>query len=69
MIDFAKTANGTRGSALYCDKNGTLCEGLEELFRFSPESGAMDSKIQEVALVGTEIQVRWRDVRPLPRVR
>lgn len=66
MIDFAKTANGTRGSALYCDKSGTLCEGLEELFRFSPESGAMDLKIQEVALVGTEMQVRWRDVRPLP---
>ena len=66
MIDFAYTVGGTRGSALYCDKHGELREGLDELFRFSPESGATGTRIQEVALVGKEMQVRWRNVRPLP---
>ncbi len=66
MIDFARVANGTRGSALYCNKHGALREGLDELFRFAPESGATNTKIQEVCACNEDMQVRWRDVRPIP---
>ncbi|MBQ9773155.1 MAG: FAD-binding protein [Clostridia bacterium] len=66
MIDFSKSVSGTRGSALYCDKNGDLREGLEELFRFSPAGDGMNGKIQEVAYSGKEMEVTWRNVRPLP---
>lgn len=66
MINFVQTAGGTRGSALYFDERGELREGLDELFRFSPECGATASKIQEIFLSENEIKIHWRNVRPIP---
>ena len=66
LIDFAETVGATRGSALYGDKNGELREGLEELFRFTVESGDSFKKIQEVKLCEDKLSATtlWRDVRP-----
>lgn len=66
MIDFSKTVGTTRGSALYCDKAGDLREGLEELFRFRLDATGTNGSIQQVQLNGTEAQVTWRPVRPMP---
>ena len=67
MIDFAQGGYGTRGSALYCDKHGELRAGLEEAFRFSPDTErATYGKIQTIAFDGGQMQVHWRDVRPIP---
>lgn len=66
MIDFSVYADGTRGSALYCDKSGYKRDGLEELFRFKNESGATSKQIQEVYYSKGELSVFWRNVRPIP---
>lgn len=66
MIDFSVYADGTRGSALYCDQSGYKRNGLDELFRLKNESGATSEQIQEVYYSGGEISVLWRDVRPIP---
>ena len=67
MLDFAVHADGTRGSALYGDAQGELREGLEELFRMKPESGATGAQVQEVFRADGAVQTRWRAVRPLPQ--
>ena len=67
MLDFAKTVGKTRGSALYCDKNGNLRKGLNELFRFSLEDGSTFTKVQEISLQNGECQADWREVRPMPQ--
>ena len=66
MIDFSKTVGTTRGSALYCDKAGDLREGLEELFRFRLDATGTNASIQQVRLTGSEAQIQWRPVRPMP---
>lgn len=66
MIDYAKTVGRTRGSALYYDECGTLREGLEEIFRFSPDNGNMNNKVQETLYDGYGFRTFWRDVRPIP---
>ena len=67
MMDFARTADGTRGSALYCDSTGDKREGLEELFRMRIESGATGGKIQEIDYRDGAFSARWRDTRPIPQ--
>lgn len=67
MIDFAKTVGETRGSALYFDSNGQLREGLDEMFRFQPDSGKAKHKIQHVSMQNNRCAVRWRDIRPIPK--
>ena len=68
MVNFAGEVGATRGSALYCDKDGALRAGLDELFRFKLESGDTARRVQEVTYDRTTggCTVLWRDVRPLP---
>ena len=66
MIDFSKTVGTTRGSALYCDENGSLREGLEELFRFRLDATGTNGSIQQVRLVDGKAELSWRPVRPMP---
>lgn len=61
MEYFGKTC----GSALYYDPNGSLRDGLEEVFRFTPDDGTINGTIQEIAY-GGECTVNYRPVRPLP---
>lgn len=65
MRDFAKTANMSRGSALYTSSYGvTPVEGCD-IFTFVPYDGSLNAKVQEVCY-GDECTASWRDVVPLP---
>ncbi len=66
FLDFAEQGKGTRGSALYGDRNGDLREGLNEIFRFKLGGGETYQKVQEVSFDGEKCSVSWREVRPLP---
>lgn len=66
MADFSETVGATRGSALYCDENGDLRQGLEELFRFRLETAGTGEKIQQVRYADGICTAFWRPVRPLP---
>lgn len=66
MADFSETVGATRGSALYCDQNGQLRQGLDELFRFRPETVGTAGKIQQVRYADGICTAFWRPVRPLP---
>ena len=66
MVDFAETLGATRGSALYTDGAGALRKGLEEVFRFVPETTFSGNRIQQVRYAERQFACFWRDVRPLP---
>ena len=66
MLNYSEKVTGTRGSSLCFDKNGSLREGLEEIFRFSEEDGKSRSMIQEVVLKDGVFECNWRSVRPIP---
>ncbi|MBQ8606006.1 MAG: FAD-binding protein [Clostridia bacterium] len=65
MIDFADFVKSTRGSALYTDKDGSLREGLPELFRLRTDNTFAD-KVQSIRKTESGFEIEWRDVRPLP---
>ncbi len=67
MINYSQTVGDTRGSALYFDKNGKLCDGLEETFRFNEENGNTRNKVQETVLCKNGFESSWRNVRPIPQ--
>ncbi|MBP5273660.1 MAG: oxidoreductase, partial [Abditibacteriota bacterium] len=66
-IDYSETAGATRGSALYRDKGGLLREGLDELFRFTPETKYSGDKVQQIRKEGGSFKTAWRPVRPIPK--
>ncbi len=66
LLDYAETVGDTRGSSLYYDENGALREGLDELFRFTPEREYSGGRIQETVLVDGAFKCEWRDVRKIP---
>ena len=66
MIDYAENGDGTRGSALYYDSDGDLRDGLEEVFRFSPECGNTRAYVQETSLDGDTFSCVSRPVRDIP---
>ena len=66
MLDYAHTADGTRGSSLIYDETGDLRDGLDEFFRFRSASGTAGNNIQQVALTPEGFETSWRPVRPLP---
>ena len=66
MADFSENVGATRGSALYCDRNGQLRQGLDELFRFRPETVGTAGRIQQVRYADGTCTAFWREVRPLP---
>ena len=67
MIDYNDKVGGTRGSSLCYDANGQLRKGLEEIFRFTEETGETRGKIQETVLTEAGFVSVWRDVRPIPQ--
>lgn len=66
LIDFSEAVGATRGSALICDRNGILRDGLEELFRFKPDTDTAYGRIQQVFKNGDSFKVLWRNVRSIP---
>lgn len=66
MIDFIKTAGVTRGSALYCDPKGEKREKLEEIFRFTSDTGETFKKVQNTLKTEKGFRNVWRNVRPIP---
>ncbi len=67
FLDFAKSGQGTRGSALYCDSNGTLRDGLDELFRFKEGGTETYGTVQEVRFCLNSCVLSHRPVRPIPK--
>lgn len=67
MINYAETVKDTRGSSLCFDENGNLRNGLEEVFRFTEESGASRLKVQETVITENGFTSSWRNVRPIPQ--
>ena len=66
MIDYAARSGGSRGSALYTDPDGELREGLEEIFRMSPENEKLRTSVQTVEMRGDRFALWWRPVRKIP---
>ncbi len=66
MLDFSERSGFTRGSALYYNKDGRLCDGLDELFRFVPDDGGLNGQIQQLILENGKLRAYWRDARPIP---
>ncbi len=67
MIDYSETIGDTRGSSLCFDDKGTLRDGLEEIFRFTEESGNTKTSVQETFLTENGFESCWREVRPIPQ--
>lgn len=65
MLDYLSVSDGTRGSSLCYNEHGTLRKGLEEMFRFKTESGALSNKVQQVKKESGGFVASWREVRPL----
>lgn len=66
FLNYAEVIGDTRGSALYYNKKGELRQGLEEVFRFTAESGESVKKIQETFYENGAVVCKWRSVRPIP---
>ncbi len=66
MLDFAKVQGATRGSSLNYDPEGDLRDGLEEMFRFTPDRSSKFDQIQEIHPLNSGFEAVWRLVRPIP---
>lgn len=68
MLDYMRTGGGSRGSALYLDKEGAMAiKGLGADFNSRPPDLSKADLIQEVRWHGGELLFSWRPVRPLPK--
>lgn len=68
MVDYVKRGGGSRGSALYTDRDGKDGdEKLPRMFRCTRDEGALGQVIQEVFLEGDVCRAGWRPVRPIPQ--
>ena len=69
MLDYAKSSAGSRGAALYTDKNGRRPDlKLPELYRCRLDQGMHGGIIQEILLNGLQCSSEWRSVRPIPEI-
>ena len=66
FLDYAETVGKTRGSALYYSPDGSLRQGLSEMFRLKVAREAAKDKIQTVTQTDGKISCTWRPVRPIP---
>ncbi len=64
MLGHIEYFGSTCGSALYYDKNGSLREGLDEVFRFTLDNGKINGFVQETEY-GNVCKNSLRKVRPL----
>lgn len=67
MTEYFENTGVSRGSGLYTDEKGELRDGLEELFRFVPDTeGKANGEIQQISFKDGKINITRRLVRPLP---
>lgn len=67
MLDYAKSGAGSRGSALYTDRDGRRPDlKLPELYRCKLDQGMHGGIVQEISLNGLQCSSQWRSVRPIP---
>ncbi len=66
MLDYAEARLSSRGSAIICDKDGILPEGLDERFRFRLSDEICSEKIQEVLVKDGLTSINFRAARPVP---
>ncbi len=67
MLDYLRHGGGSRGSALYTDRNGSRPYAqLPERFTYRLDDGALAGRVQEVVWDGENACFSWRDVRPIP---
>ena len=66
MENYAETEKTSRGSAIYPCADGDCAAGLEDCFRFLPDSENKRTQVQLTAWNDGQIRCTWRVVRPLP---
>lgn len=67
MVDYAENGQGSRGSAIYLDENGThIHPCLPDAFRFLEEPEDSRHFIQEITCSKGKTSIRWRAPRPIP---
>lgn len=67
MTDYVVKGGKSRGSALYCDKEGEKPEkSLPEVFRFKLDDGKRNNLIQEVVFENGSCSFKWRPVHEIP---
>ena len=66
MIAYTKAGGKSRGSAIYTSASGTAPSGLEDVFRFELDDGALNDRIFEITYTGSDFGGCARPVRPLP---
>lgn len=69
MIDYSESGAGSRGSALYTDKNGRKPDlKMPDLYKCTLDEGAHAGIVQEISMNGMDCNMIWRSVRPIPEV-
>jgi succinate dehydrogenase/fumarate reductase flavoprotein subunit len=69
IADYIRQGGKSRGSYLVYDPRGQLpAEGLEEIFRYSLDTGRLSRQVQEVLYQNGSCSIEWRPVRPIPSV-
>lgn len=66
MKAYALAGGKSRGSAIYTSENGTAPAGMESVFRFELDDGALNDRIFEITYTGSGFGGCARPVRPLP---
>lgn len=67
MLDYCRSKAGSRGSALYTDKNGTKPDQkCPDIYKCRLDEGRHAGIVQETVMHKGECSARWRPVRPIP---
>ncbi len=67
MVHYGEMGYSSRGSAILCDREGILPDGLDEMFRFRTGGDIASDKIQELKLAGGRFEAKFRPVRPIDK--
>lgn len=68
MLDYLEHGGKSRGSAMYLDPAGEGVPAMAAEYRFRLDGDEHADLVQELAWTGSECQVTWRTVRPMPEV-
>ena len=66
MKTYLAAGGKSRGSAIYTSESGTAPVGMESVFRFELDDGALNDRIFEITYTGNGFGGVARPVRPLP---